>query len=228
MAYTGNIVYLNRRELISDPNGSIWYQGMSWSQNGHTESNMSIYGVPNTSGAYRDVNGNGLYFPAVATTSCINMCYEYEVIINDSFNFDNCYGVSILLNDSNPGLKFCASGPVTTKSGRTDTYTQSNICSFTFSIIDTTANSRGEDFQIFLEYTMFPNQWSVSWTPNGIGGVPGSQTFSGDYAYILASDGTGGYLNPNASGDCDGYIFTVSANYSGSIYTQIYNSGYIC
>jgi hypothetical protein len=109
MAYTGNIVYLNRRQLKSDPNGSISYQGMSWSQYGHTESNMDIYGSPNTSGAYRDLSGNGLYFPAVATTSCINICYQYYITEKSPFSYYDCSGITERSDSEEIGYEFCAS-----------------------------------------------------------------------------------------------------------------------
>jgi hypothetical protein len=110
MSYTGKTVYLNRRELISDPNGSISYQGMSWSQYGHTESNMSVYGVPNTSGAYRDTNGNGLYFPSVATTSCTNICYQYYITATTPFSYYDCNVIpDVVTNSTEIGYVFCAS-----------------------------------------------------------------------------------------------------------------------
>lgn len=57
MANTGYKIYLNRRRLILDPSGSIFYNGLTWSSD-LTEPNSDILGNPILSGL-------GPYFPNV-------------------------------------------------------------------------------------------------------------------------------------------------------------------
>ena len=60
---TGYKIYLNRRRLTLDPNGSIYYNGLTWSTD-ITEPNTDVYGNP----VY---TGQGPYFPPVFdTASC--------------------------------------------------------------------------------------------------------------------------------------------------------------
>lgn len=57
MANTGYKIYLNRRRLILDPNGSIFYNGLTWSSD-LTEPNSDVLGNPIFTGV-------GPYFPPV-------------------------------------------------------------------------------------------------------------------------------------------------------------------
>jgi len=141
MAYTGNTVFLNRRMLISDPNGSIFYQGSTWSQYGVPEPNMDIYGNP-ILGNYLDVNGNELYFPAVATTSCVNICYQYYPTNTSPISYIDCDGNSIEF-ETHIGNVFCG---IEVISG---TYSNIGLCS------DSATNTTTLDYNWQQDYDYY-------------------------------------------------------------------------
>lgn len=64
MAYTGYKIFLNRRRLILDPDGDIYYNGLTWSSD-LTEPNSDVFG--------NFIPGQGPFFDKIPDATCVNI-----------------------------------------------------------------------------------------------------------------------------------------------------------